>query len=152
MTWDNRDVLPVRGPAARAEPGGSEANRERSPAAPVLFPPARPAGRDYGAGHANARYPRYESRTLTLAAVATFQTVALFSGRPDRIDLHASAAGLEFRLRNRGEEQNTVIVMRAAGPYETDISKEIVEVRDPAGGGTQLVTAVGVWAAESTQD
>lgn len=152
MTWDNRDVLPVRGPAARAVPGGSEANRERSPVAPVLYPPARPAGRDYPAGAVPARFPRYESRALTLAAVATRQLVAQFSGRPDRIDLHTSAAGLQFFLRNRAEEQNTPIILRAAGPYETDISKELVEVVDPTGAGGQLVTAVGVWATESTQD
>jgi len=152
VTWDNRDVLPVRGPAARAVPGGSEANRERSPLPPVLFPAPREAARGYGPGAVALRFPRYESRSATLAATTVFAEVARFSGRPDRVDLHSSAAGVEFRLRNRGQADNTGLIVRAAGSYETDASFELVEARDPAGAGGQLVTSVGYWQAESTVD
>ena len=152
MTWDNRDVLPAHGPAARAVPSGSAANRERSPVADAGYPASRADGRGYGRGAVATSFPRYEARTLTLAASTTFQEVARFSGRPARIDLHASAVGVEFRLRNRGEDQSANLVVRAAGPYQTDISKEIVEARDPAGAGGQIVTAVGFWQDEATTD
>lgn len=152
MTWDNRDVLPDHGPAARARPSGSEGNRERSPAADAGYPPCRCESRGYGPGATSVRFPRYEARTLTLAASTAFQEVARYSGRPDRIDLHSSAAGIEYRLRNRGESQEANLVSRAAGVYETDLSKEIVEARDPAGAGGQLVTAVGFWQDEATTD
>jgi len=140
------------GDAARATPGGSPGNLERSPVAPVLFPPARPDVRDYGAGNIPGKYPRYDAKTATLAASAVFQEVARFSGRPDRIDLHASAAGVEFRMRNRGQDVSSALVVRTLGPYETDASFELVEARDPAGAGGQLVTVVGYWKAESTVD
>jgi len=140
------------GDAARARPGGAEENRERSLPPDVKFPDPHPAVRDYGAGLVPGRFPRMESRSATLAASTAFQEVARFSGRPDRIDLHASAAAVEFRFRNRGQDSTTGLVVRAAGAYETDASFELVEARDPAGGGGQLVTAVGYWQAESTQD
>lgn len=64
MTWDNRDVLPVRGPTARAVPSGSEANRERSPVVPgdswppgrvrQQWTPADPAPQDFNAAGAVA--------------------------------------------------------------------------------------------------
>lgn len=152
MTWDNRDVLPVHGPAARARPGGSEGNRERSPIADLSGYPRPAAGRDYGPGVVPGRFPRVESRSATLAASTTFQEIARFSGRPDRIDLGASAVGLEFRFRNRGQDATTGLVVRGVGQYETDASFELVEARDPAGGGGQFVTATGYWRDESTQD
>jgi len=143
---------PAWGPRARAVPGGAEENRERSAPPDVLYPPARPGVRDYGAGLVPGRFPRYESRSATLAAVATFAEVARVSGRPARIDLHSSAAGVEFRFRNRGQTDETGLIVRGAGAYETDASFELVEARDPAGAGGQLVTAVGYWQAESTLD
>jgi hypothetical protein len=152
MAWDNRDVLPAHGARARAVPGGSEANRNKSGLPDVEFPPNRPDARGYGSGVVPGSFPRYEARTATLAASTAFQEVARFSGRPDRVDLHSSAIGVEFRLRNRGQDQSANLVVRAAGPYETDASFELVEARDPAGAGGQLVTVVGYWKAESTVD
>ena len=150
MTWDNRDVLPVRGPAARAVPGGSEANRERSPIAPVAFPPCRCETRGYGAGRVSERFTRYQANTITLAASTEFQQVILFAGRPDRIDYSASAAGVEVRFRNRGESPTDAIRVPNAQFHDTDISKEIMEARDPTGAGGQLVTAHGMWADAAT--
>ena len=150
FAWDY--LRPAWGGAARSLPGGSDGNRERSPVADLSGYPRPQAGRDYGAGLVPGRFPRMESRSATLAAVATFAEVARFSGRPDRIDLHSSAAGVEFRFRNRGQDATTGLVVRAGGSYETDASFELVEARDPAGAGGQLVTAVGYWQAESTQD
>jgi len=140
------------GDAARAVPGGSPGNRERSQPPAVKFPDARKDIRDYGPGNIPGKYPRLDAKTATLAASAEFQEVARFSGRPDRIDLHASAAGVEFRMRNRGQDVSSALVVRTPGPYETDASFELVEARDPAGTGGQLVTVVGYWKAESTVD
>lgn len=140
------------GDAARARPGGGRGNEQQSPIIDYGYPANRPAVRDYGAGTSPGRFPRVESRAATLAASTVFQEVARFSGRPDRIDLHSSAAAVEFRFRNRGQDATTGLVVRAAGAYETDASFDLVEARDPAGAGGQLVTAVGYWAAESTAD
>jgi hypothetical protein len=117
--------------------------------APVVFPDARPDIRDIGPGVVPGSFPRSQSRTLTLAAVATLQEVIRFSGRPDRIDLHSSAAGVTFSFQNRGSEIVTGPTVRAAGPYETDASFDIVYAQDLAGTGTQLVTVSGYWKAES---
>lgn len=152
MTWDNRDVLPVRGPAARARTAVSEGNRERSPVAPVVFPRCRCDTRDVGPGLVPGRFPRQQRFTATLGAVTTFAEVARFSGRPDRIDLHSSAAGVEFQYRNRGGDTVPGPVVRAAGAYETDASFDLVDARDPAGAGGQLVTVIGYWSAESLYD
>lgn len=152
MEYAFQYLRPSWGPARRAAPGGSEANRNRSAAPDVVFPPARPAIRDYGAGLVPGRFPRMESRSATLAASALFQEIARFSGRPDRIDLGSSAVGMEFRFRNRGQDATTGLVVRGVGQYETDASFELVEARDPAGAGGQFVTAVGFWSAESTHD
>lgn len=150
MTWDNRDVLPAHGPAARARPGGAEGNRERSPVAPVEYPRCRCEQRGYGEGRTSDRFPRYQANTITLAASTTFQEVIRFSGRPDRIDLSASAAGVEYRFRNRGESPTDAIRAPGTAFHDTDLSKEIVEARDPTGAGGQLVTAHGMWIDAAT--
>lgn len=150
MTWDNRDVLPVRGPAARLRAAISEGNRERSPVAPVVFPPCRCDERGARVGIADVRYPRYQSNTITLAATTTFQEVIRFAGRPDRVDYAASAAGVEVRFRNRGETVTDSIRVPNAQFHDTDLSKEIMEARDPTGAGGQLVTAHGMWIDRAT--
>lgn len=145
MTWDNRDVLPSRGPAARAVPGGSEGNRERSPIAPVEYPRCRCETRIPPAGANADSYPRYQSNTVTLAASTAWQTVIRFAGRPRKIDVAASAAGVNFRLRNRGESEADAIRIVNAAFHETEISKELVEAQDPTGAGGQIVTAHGMY-------
>lgn len=142
---------PAWGPMARARDAAAEGNRERSPVVlPAVYPGARES-RGYGAGAVSERFPRLDAQHATLAASAEFQEVARFSGRPDRIDLHSSAAGVEFRFRNRGQDATDGFPVRAAGLYETNASFDLVEARDPAAGGGQLVTAVGFWAAELPQ-
>jgi hypothetical protein len=152
VTWDNRDLHKPFGPDGRARPGGTLFNRELSPLAPVYYPPARPDVRGYGPGIIPGSFPRQQSKTATLAASTAFQEVVRFSGRPDRIDLHTSAIGVEFQYRNRGSDAVPGPVLRATGSYEADASFEIVEARDPAGAGGQLVTVTGYWKAESTTD
>jgi hypothetical protein len=138
------------GDAARATPGGSPGNRERSPAAPVLFPPPRPDGRGHAAGAVSDSFPRYQSNTITLAATAAWQEVIRFAGRPAKIDIAASAAGVNFRLRNRGESDTDAIRIVNAAFHETEISKELVEAQDPTGAGGQIVTAHGMWIDPAT--
>ena len=94
-------------------------------------------------GAAAIVFPRYQSAVLTLAANATFQEVIRFAGRPSNITITASAAGLNFRFRNRGEEGLDPIRVLAVTPLVLYISKEIVEVQDPGGTGGQIVSAQG---------
>ena len=145
MTWDNRDVLPAHGPAARAVPGGSEANRNRSPVLDPGYPACRCDTRIRPSGVEAESYPRYQSNTITLAANTTWQTVIRFAGRPRKIDVAASAAGVNFRLRNRGEAEADAIRIVNAAFHETEISKELVEAQDPTGAGGQIVTAHGMY-------
>jgi hypothetical protein len=145
VTWDNRDVLPVRGPAARAVPGGSAGNRERSPLAPVEYPPCRCTTRIPPTGYASDSFPRYQSHTITLAATTAWQEVIRFAGRPVKVDIAASAAGVNFRLRNRGESEADAIRVVNAAFHETQVSKELVEAQDPTGAGGQVVTAHGMF-------
>ena len=145
MTWDNRDVLPARGPAARARVAISEGNLERSPVAPVSYPPCRCDERGNRVGITDVSFPRYQSNTITLAATAAWQEVIRFAGRPSKIDIAATAAGVNFRLRNRGEPEADAIRVVNAAYHQTEISKEIVEAQDPAAGGGQIVTAHGMW-------
>lgn len=150
MTWDNRDVLPAHGPAARAVPGGQTFNRERSPAVPGDAYPQPRDGRAHSSGLVATRFPRYQSNTITLAASTAFQEVIRFSGRPDNIDLSASAAGVEYRFRNRGETVTDSIRAPGTAFHDTNLNKEIVEARDPTGTGGQTVTAHGTWVDAPT--
>lgn len=133
------------GDRARAVPGGSEANREHSPVAPVAFPPCRCETRIAPAGVVADSFPRYQSNTITLAASTAWQEVIRFAGRPSKIDVAASAAGVNFRLRNRGESEADAIRIVNAAFHETEISKELVEAQDPTGAGGQIVTAHGMY-------
>lgn len=101
-------------------------------------------------GAYSTRYPRYQSNTVTLSATTAWQEVIRFAGRPDRIDVAASAAGVEFRFRNRGESPTDALRVPNAAFHDTDISKEIVEARDSTGAGGQLVTAHGMWIDSPT--
>jgi hypothetical protein len=145
VTWDNRDLLPPHGAAARAEVVVKTPGRVPT-AAPCehSFPPHR-EHQGYGLGAVATKFPRYQSATITLTATTAFQEVVRFAGRPDRIDVAASAAGVNFRLRNRGEENTDLIRIVNAAFHETDISKEIVEAQDPTGAGGQIVTVHGMW-------
>jgi hypothetical protein len=145
VTWDNRDVLPPHGAAARAVPGGAAVPMLHRDGRPDSgYPPTRGVPSP-GVGAAATVFPRYQSALLTLAANATFQQVVLFAGRPHNITLQASATGLNFRLRNRGEEGLDSIRVLSTNPLVLYISKEIVEVQDPAGAGGQIVSAQGMW-------
>lgn len=152
MVWDNRDKRAEWGRAARATPGGAEGNRDKSPVLDPGYPAGRPELRDIGPGVVPGSFPRTQSNTLTLAANADLQQVIRFSGRPSRIDLHSSAAGVTFSFQNRGSEIVTGPTLRAAGSYETDASYDIVYAQDLAGVGTQLVTVMGFWENESGRD
>lgn len=85
----------------------------------------------------------YDSGVAVLAANALFQTVIQFNGRPDAITIQSSAAGVNIRLRNRGASGGTPIRILTTDPIHLNVTAEIVEAQDPAGGGTQVVSAIG---------
>jgi hypothetical protein len=146
--WDNRDVLPAHGAVARAVAGGATAPRT-SPVklCPATFPPHRDHV-SFPLGINDTRFPGYQSATLTLTATTNWQLVVRFAGRPDRIDIAASAAGVNFRLRNRGDDEADAIRIVNAAFHETYISKDIVEAQDPAGAGGQIVTCHGMFTRQ----
>jgi hypothetical protein len=145
VTWDNRDLHPSFGSAARAR--AAESTPGRVPvAAPCehSYPPARDLCNN-PRGLVDRRFPRYQSKSITLAANTSFQLVVQFAGRPDRIDVAASAAGVNFRFRNRGEPEGDALRVPNAAFHDTDISKDIVEAQDPTGAGGQICTAHGLY-------
>lgn len=114
-----------------------------TPGYPVERPSAqRPAGRrEYES------FDQAESGNITLAASTAFQEVITFGGRPESIIIDVSAAGVEVRFRNRGTAAAAPVRIQAAGERRFQVTAEIVEARDPAGVGTQLVTATGRFAS-----
>lgn len=99
------------------------------------------------APHIGDKYERYETISFTLAAVATVQEAGQFSGRPDAIDLFASAAGVDVFLTDELGREESAIRLPANDWFHSDISKRRVRVQDPTGTGLQVVRAVGKWAS-----
>jgi hypothetical protein len=93
------------------------------------------------------KFERYETITFTLAAVATVQEAGQFSGRPDAIDLLASAAGVDVFLTDELGREESAIRLPANDWFHSEISKRRVRVQDPTGTGLQVVRAVGKWAS-----
>lgn len=102
----------------------------------------RPAGRREYESYDNA-----ESAFITLAASTVFQEVITFGGRPESIIIDASAAAIEVRFSNRGQAPRAPVRLQHAGETRFQVAAEIVEARDPAGAGGQLVTAIGRYAS-----
>jgi len=110
------------------------------------YPPARE--REPGpAPQLSEKFERYETLTLTLAAVATVQELGRFSGTPDAIDLFASAAGVDVFLADDVGREESSFTLPAAAWLHTHVARRIVRVQDPTGTGLQVVRAVGKWAA-----
>jgi hypothetical protein len=113
------------------------------------FPAERPTAQRPAANREVESFESAESGAITLAASTVFQEVITFGGRPDSIIIDASAAAIEVRFRNRGEAARAPIRVQGAGERRYQIMAEIVEARDPAGAGGQLVTATGRWASRA---
>ena len=114
-------------------------------ARPATYPPSR--ARALGAQPAIAeKYERYESTTFTVPAGANFVEAFRFSGRPDTIRLVVDTSALEVRFRIRGRAAGTVARVLPNAAQQTWPSAEIVETRDPLGGGNQSLTIIGFWA------
>lgn len=99
------------------------------------------------APHVSEKFERYETIVFTLAAVATVQEAGQFSGRPDAIDLFASAAGVDVFLTDELGREESSIRLPATDWIHTDISKRRVRVQDTTGVGTQVIRAVGKFAS-----
>jgi len=93
------------------------------------------------------KFERYETVTFTLAAVATVQDAGQFSGRPDAIDLFASAAGVDVFLTDELGREESSLRLPALDWIHTDLSKRRVRVQDPTGVGLQVIRAVGKYAS-----
>jgi len=113
------------------------------------YPTCRPTAQHPAAGREYESFDQYESASVTLAASAVFQEVLTFSGTPESIVVDVSAAGVEVRFRNRGEAAFSPILIQGAGERRFQVRAQIVEARDPAAGGGQLVTATGRFASRS---
>jgi len=112
--------------------------------------PAAPPQRERVPGphpHIGDKYERYETLVFTLLAVATVQDAGQFSGRPDAIDLFASAAGVDVFLTDELGREESAYRLPATTWLQTFVSKRRVLVQDPAGVGLMTVRAVGKFAS-----
>jgi len=113
------------------------------------FPERRETAQRAEARRTTESFDWYESARIVLAASTVFQEIITFSGRPDSIILDTTAAGVEFRLRNRGTAPGSALRIEGIATRVLDVSAEIVEARDPGGVGGQGVTATGRWASRN---
>lgn len=84
-----------------------------------------------------------ESFRTILAAGTTFATVSQFSGRPDSIFVAAIGGPVDVRFRYRGEAAPGFAQIPANQNIEFKVGAEIVEARDPGGGGGQALLVTG---------
>jgi hypothetical protein len=117
-----------------------------APSAPG-FPRPRESATRPASRREHQSFDGHDSGFLTLAAVATFQEVITFGGRPDSIVIDSTAAGINIRFRNRGEAPRNPIRLDSIGEKRFELSAEIVEAQDPTGAGGQIITATGRWAS-----
>ncbi len=113
---------------------------------PVAVPQDRERAPE-AAPHIGEKFERYETITFTLAAVATIQDAGQFSGRPDAIDLFASAAGVDVFLTDELGREESPYRLPATTWIYTSVSKRRIRVQDPTGAGTQVIRAVGKYAS-----
>lgn len=116
---------------------------------------AYPSLRDRAQGPApyvGLKYERYETITFTLAAVSTIQDAGSFSGTPDAIDLRASAANVQVFLGDEVRRDESAIVLDGTTRYLSQIARRRIFAQDLTGAGTQVLTAIGKWAAPVKND
>jgi len=146
VSWDNRDVLPAHGPAARAVPAISPGNRELSPPVPPCSWP-KPRERNPGVmPAAGLKYQRLDGTRDDVTLTDTFATLFTFSGRPDVIWVSVRAFPAMFRFTDRLSREDSVIQVDAGQTRELHISRERVEARNCIAGSDAIVTVVGGWA------
>lgn len=113
------------------------------------YPAERASAQRLAGGRDYESYDQVESNVITLAAGTAFQEVITFGGRPESILIDASAAGIDVRFRHRGEAPFAPSRILHAGETRFQVSAEIVEARDPAGAGGQLISVHGRFASRS---
>jgi hypothetical protein len=133
------------GDRARAVPGGSEANRERSPAVPdEAFPRCRCDARPPSSGRTAERYGRAEASAVTTAADTDTELVH-FSGRVDTVTLTAHDFAAVFILRDDTGRELVEYFVDAFGVHESHVACNRVSVRNHVAGSAAHVQAVGKW-------
>jgi hypothetical protein len=95
------------------------------------------------------KFGRYETVQAVLGATTTFTELGRFSGTPDQVDIWASAAGLDVRLRDTAFPEESAVRTIANDWVRNVAARRVVEARDPAGAGGQTVSVVGKWAEAS---
>jgi len=130
----------------------STSARYPRPRPPAIGPPEPPDPARPGEARGNPRqtadrtyesFEWYESFTATLAAGTAFADAGAFSGRPDSILFQSNTAGIDVRFRNRGEAPGSPIRVNVTGTQTVAIAAEVVEARDPAGVGGQVLVVIG---------
>jgi hypothetical protein len=109
-------------------------------------PPQR--DRDPGPSpHIGEKFERYETISFTLAAVGTVQDAGQFSGRPDAIDMFASAANVDVFLTDELGREESAIRLPVATWIYTQLSKRRIRVQDATATGLQVCRFVGKYAS-----
>lgn len=147
MTWDNRDVRPPHGVAARAVPGGARFNRERSPAVPSSAFPS-PRVREAGpAPLVGSKFERTDGPTAPVTLGDTDATIFTAAGRPDAwlISARAFPAIVTFTDRLNRETSTCLIPTDSSDTYY--VSRERIVARNAIGGSNAVLGVLALWAA-----
>jgi len=128
--WDRSNESQRRSATERGYPPGVI----RAPGAPYIV---------------SEKFGRYETVQAVLGATTAFTELGRFSGIPDQVDVWASAAGLDVRLRDTAFPEESAVRTIANDWVRNVAARRVVEARDPAGAGGQTVSVVGKWAEPS---
>lgn len=102
------------------------------------YPKPRDRSRPVGAAP-DSPSATYDSGSFTLPAGTAFSTVARFAGRPDFIGITCTAVGTEARLTDIGENPGPTFDAARFGIVGDLPGRDLLEARDPAGVGGQVV-------------
>ncbi len=124
--------------AEQAPPAGASGTLVETPTVPTGT-----ARREYES------YENIESQRTILAATTAFADVATFAGAPDVIHVFTIGGPVDVRIRYRGRAPSSFVQIPSNGQLELKTAGEVVEARDPGGGGGQAVISTGRYASRS---
>lgn len=115
------------------------------------FPRARQEAERPTAGREYESFESVEPFTAVLPAGTAFTEIAPFSGTTDSVLVHATAAGIEVRVRRRGEAPGRAFTLPANDVVELRTGAESLEARDSGGVGGQTVIVLGRFASRTIE-